>query len=165
MEDIKDKIYRSRHDSLINKVFWNGNRVIRVNFISKHPNISEYLLCRYKDSDSYRETIQRIKLGIEEKPKCPTCGKPVNFIGKQKKMFSKYCCNSCRARNEETHIKANQTYFKRTGYTHNSRNPESQERIKQTCQKRYGANSVVESYKGKEGRIKSFGKISFFSNK
>ena len=162
MEDIKDKGYRSRHDSLINKVFWNGNRVIRVNFISKHPNISEYLLSRYKDSDSYRETIQRIKLGIEEKPKCPTCGKPVNFIGKQKKMFSKYCCNSCRARNKETHIKANQTYFKRTGYTHNSRNPESQERIKQTCQKRYGANSVVESYKGKEGRIKSFGKLSFF---
>ena len=162
MEDTKYKIYRSRHDSLINKVFWNGNRVIRVNFISKHPNISEYLLSRYQDSDSYRETIQRIKLGIEEKPKCPTCGKPVNFIGKQKKMFSKYCCNSCRARNKETHIKANQTYFKRTGYTHNSRNPESQERIKQTCQKRYGANSVVESYKGKEGRIKSFGKLSFF---
>ena len=44
MEDTKDKIYRSRHDSLINKVFWNGNRVIRVNFISKHPNILEYLL-------------------------------------------------------------------------------------------------------------------------
>lgn len=70
MEDILDKEYRSRHDGLINKVFWNENRVIRVNFISKHPNISEYLLSRYQDSDSYRETIQRIKLGIEEKPKC-----------------------------------------------------------------------------------------------
>ena len=81
MEDIKDKGYRSRHDSLINKVFWNGNRVIRVNFISKHPNISEYLLSRYQDSDSYTETIQRIKLGIEEKPKCPTCGKDLPFLG------------------------------------------------------------------------------------
>lgn len=66
MEDIKDKRYISRHDSLINKVFWNRNRVIRVNFISKHPNISEYLLNRYQDSYSYRETIQRIKLGIEK---------------------------------------------------------------------------------------------------
>lgn len=61
-EDIKDKGSKSRHDGLINKVFWNGNRVIRVNFISKYSNISKYLLNRYKDSDSYRETIQRIKL-------------------------------------------------------------------------------------------------------
>lgn len=89
MEDIKDKRYRSRHDSLINKVFWNGNRVIRVNFISKHLNISEYLLSRYKDSDSFRETIQRIKLGIEEKPKCPTCGKSVNFYWETKENVFK----------------------------------------------------------------------------
>ena len=62
MEDIKDKIYRSRHDSLINKVFWNGNRVIGVNFISKHPNISEYLLSRYQDSDSYRGNYTKNKI-------------------------------------------------------------------------------------------------------
>ena len=153
---------RNSHDGLINKIFWNGNRIVRVNFIDKYPNVSNYLNSRYDDSESYRETIRRIKLGIEEKPKCPTCGKPVVFIGKQNKMFTKYCCNSCRARNKETYKLSKETYFKRTGYTHNSRNPESQERIKKTCQERYGANSVVESYKGKEGRIRSFGTNSFF---
>ena len=155
-------VYRSRHDGLINKVFWKNDRIVRVNFIPKYHNVSDYLNSRYDDSKSYRETIRRIKIGIEEKPRCPTCGKPLIFVGKQKKMFTKYCCDSCRARNKETHRLASETYFKKTGYTHNSRNPESQERIKKTCQERYGANSVVESYKGKEGRIKSFGKTSYF---
>lgn len=151
-----------RYDDLINKVFWKNNRIIRINRLYKYPNISAYLMKRYDDTTSCTESVKRIHLGIEIKPKCPTCGKPVTFIGKSNKMFTKYCSNECRAKNDDTYKIAEKTYFSKTGYTHNSRNPEVQEKIKKTCQEKYGANSFVESNKGKESRIKSFGKDSFF---
>lgn len=66
-----------------------------------NPIILNYLDNRYNDSSSRLETVQRIRFGIEEKPKCPTCGRPVVWIGKASKMFTQYCSNTCRARNED----------------------------------------------------------------
>ena len=66
-----------------------------------NPVILDYLDNRFSDSSSRLETIQRIRFGIEEKPKCPTCGKPVVWVGKQSKLYTTYCSNTCRARNEE----------------------------------------------------------------
>ena len=39
----------------------------------------EYLINRYKDSKSYKETIYRIKNNIETRPVCETCGGEVEF--------------------------------------------------------------------------------------
>lgn len=66
-----------------------------------NPIILDYLDNRFRDSSSRLETVQRIRFGIEEKPKCPTCGKPVVWVGKQSKLYTTYCSNICRARNEE----------------------------------------------------------------
>lgn len=67
-----------------------------------NPIILDYLNNRFKDSESIEETLKRIELGIEEKPICayPGCKKPVTFIGRQRAMFSKYCCleHSCQSK-------------------------------------------------------------------
>lgn len=59
-----------------------------------NPRILEYLDNRFKDSDSYEETLARIELDIEEKPKCalPGCNNPVKWIGRQRALFTKHCC-------------------------------------------------------------------------
>lgn len=71
-------------DELIIKLFYpdhRGYKKLYGNNIT-NPYIINYLNDRFKDSSSIEETIKRVKLHIEEKPVCPTCGRPVNFIGK-----------------------------------------------------------------------------------
>lgn len=60
-------------------------------YIVKHypPEVIEYLDNRYEDSNSLRETFVRIREGLEDKPKCPICGKPVHW--KVGRYFSKTC--------------------------------------------------------------------------
>ncbi len=60
--------------------------------------ILDYLNNRYKDSASILETVQRIRKGVEEKPTCPVCGKPVIWVGKNTKLYTKYCSTSCSSK-------------------------------------------------------------------
>ncbi|MBO5003727.1 MAG: hypothetical protein J6D03_00370 [Clostridia bacterium] len=96
----------NRHDKLLKILFPNrrGLNQKKWSKINNYPNIVEYLNCRYSDSFNILESIKRIKLNIEEKPKCTYCGSPTIFIGKQTKMFTKYCSNSCRAKDVSCHI-------------------------------------------------------------
>lgn len=80
-----------------------------------NEKILSYLDNRFKDSSSRLESLQRIRFRIEEKPKCPTCGKPVVWIGKQSKMFTTYCCDSCSAQNIKTTQKKKETQLKNWG--------------------------------------------------
>ena len=59
------------------------------------PEIEEYLNSRFEDSDSLMESIVRIFHGIEEKPKCLECGKPLKFTEKIKIPFRTYCSRKC----------------------------------------------------------------------
>ena len=59
------------------------------------PEIEEYLNSRFEDSDSLMESIVRIFHGIEEKPKCLECGKPLEFTKKIKIPFRTYCSRNC----------------------------------------------------------------------
>ena len=82
-----------------------------------NPLLLDYLNTRYTDSDSLEETLKRIKLGIEEKPKCalPGCNNPVTFVGRQRAMFTKYCCPAHSAQAEETRKKCKQTNLEHWG--------------------------------------------------
>ena len=93
--------------------------VIYDKFISliTNPILLEYLNNRFKDSASLEETLKRIELGIEEKPKCALdgCDKPVTFIGRKRAMFAKYCCQEHSALSEETLKKRKQTNLEHWG--------------------------------------------------
>lgn len=65
--------------------------------VQRLTNISEeykeYLVNRYTDSQSLRETIKRIQYNIEVRPVCVICGKPVKFLnGKKNQLFNKTYC-------------------------------------------------------------------------
>lgn len=123
--------------------------------------IIDYLENRYTDSSSVLETYQRICMGIEEKPKCPYCGKPVVWIGRQKHMFSKYCSMTCRARSEETHelMKAahlekwgyescflspeyKAQWKEKTGYESHNQDPSKLKKRKETMVSHYGTDKI-----------------------
>lgn len=141
MLQIKDD--RLITDDLIIKAFFtksgrlNGNytpeRYLSVNY----PNILNYLKTRFKDSESIRETLLRIYMHIEERPKCPICGKPVGYRGKRNHLFADTCLDpNCYyklllERGKETNLKL-------YGVPNSGGTPEAKEKIKSTCLKRYG---------------------------
>ena len=135
-------------DSLIIKLFYpdhRGYKKLYGNNIS-NPFILQYLYKRFKDSSSIEETIKRIKLHIEEKPLCPTCGNPVNFIGKPSKMFTTYCSNQCAGKSPSV-IEKKQHSDKlknngELGWVLSNKNKTKIENRKHTLLKKYGTTNV-----------------------
>ena len=111
-----------------------------------NKDIYEYLINRYDDSDSLKETLFRIYNGIEEHPKCPTCGKPLVFKG----MFFKFCSNICAQSSNEIKQKIKQTCLKKYGVDNYNKTKESKEKIKQTCLEKYGVEYFWQSDECKE---------------
>lgn len=127
-----------------------------------NPIILNYLDNRYKNSSSRLETVQRIRLGIDEKPKCPVCGNPVQWVGKKSKLYTEYCSNTCRAHSYKTKEKMKQTQSERAelykekireqyGVDFLCQTDVFKEKRKQTLIKRYGTTKL---YQVKEIRDK-----------
>ena len=128
---------------------YNPNTLKR--YISKiegkyNKDIYEYLIKRYDDSDSLKETLFRIYNGIEEHPKCPTCGKPLVFKG----IFFKFCSNICAQSSDEIKQKIKQTCLEKYGVDNYNKTKESKEKIKQTCLEKYGVEYFWQSNECKE---------------
>ena len=111
-----------------------------------NKDIYEYLINRYDDSDSLKETLFRIYNGIEEHPKCPTCGKPLVFKG----IFFKFCSNICAQSSDEIKQKIKQTCLEKYGVDNYNKTKESKEKIKQTCLEKYGVEYFWQSNECKE---------------
>lgn len=100
----RDERFKEWQKSIINPEDMNDYVVINhiiydkyIKFID-NPVILNYLNTRFNDSSSILESVQRIRKGIYEKPKCPVCGKPVIWIGKNTKLYTKYCSTSCASK-------------------------------------------------------------------
>lgn len=145
-------------DSVIQQIKYDKHLPLITNSL-----ILNYLENRYTDSSSVLETYQRICMCIEEKPKCPYCGNPVVWIGRQKHLFSKYCSMSCRARIEETTELRKSTHMskwgyescflspeykaqwkEKTGYESHNQDPAKIQHRKDTMVSRYGTDKLSE---------------------
>ena len=126
-----------------------------------NPFIKSYLESRFKDSSSLLESYQRIVMGVEEKPKCPVCGKPVTWVGKRTKLVTTYCSDKCSANSEITKQKKvdtlltnwkakstpeseiyKQMILEKYGYEYTSQIPEVIEKRKKTLRKKYGTTNL-----------------------
>ena len=99
----------------------------------------EYIKHRYDDSDSDNETIKRIYFGIEEKPKCPICGKPVKWLGKTNRLLLNTCSLECGYALRTQHIK--DTCLEKYGVTNCFASEEIKAKIKDTCLEKYGVEN------------------------
>lgn len=94
-------------------------KIITKSFLKRNPEIHQYLINRFKDSQAIQETLYRIYYKIEIRPTCPYCGNPLRFIG-GKDIFTKYCSISCAS--FHTAPKAKETYRKLYGSGTNVKN-------------------------------------------
>ena len=132
-----------------------------INLLTNEKIIS-YLKNRYNDSDSLLESYQRILLNIEEKPKCSVCGKPVHWLGKKSKLYTKYCSDKCSGKSDETIKKKKQTQLKNWG----TENCYDSEKYKQKIREQYGVDYVSQISnvikKRKETLIKKYGTSNLY---
>ena len=142
---------------------YNPNTLRR--YISKiegkyNKDIYEYLINRYDDSDSLKETLFRIYNGIEEHPKCPTCGKPLVF----KRIFFKFCSNICVQSYDEIKQKIKQTCLEKYGVNSPLKSEKIRNKGKQTCLEKYGVDNPAKLEENKEKVkqtcLKKYGTIS-----
>jgi len=116
----------------------------RISWLNSHKDLYNYILNRYIDSDSIQETLWRIKLGIEIKPKCPVCGSVLRFSltpYKNGRHYPNYCSNICSIHSDERKKKCENTLLERYG----DKNYNNREKNKKTCLERYGVNNPGKS--------------------
>lgn len=136
-------------DEFILTNFYNKNRV-NGQIIQKlnkgyFPSIIEYLNNRFLDSESFSETIYRIKHHIEEKPVCLNCGKKLKFKG-TRNGFGIYCSTKCQNSDPNKIAKDKQTKFERYG----NPNYNNKEKYKQTCMEKYGVEYYMQTQQYKD---------------
>ena len=128
----------------------------------------EYILNRYKDSNSLSENIFRILHHIEEKKKCPYCNNYVEFFSysygylntcKSKECKAKYKKSHSTFNNPETQKRCKETMLKKYGVI----NPYNIERVKENCKKKSFSKETIE--KRKQTNIKKYGVDNPFKSK
>ena len=144
-------------DEFIINLYFNKDGHINSNYLKKewlqkHPDINEYLVNRYDDSLSYKETLYRILLGIEERPVCKVCGNSVSFDASHRFHrnrngwpFLLYCSPKCQANDPEIREKHKQTNLERYGVDNPAKVEEIKEKIRKTNIERYGVENVYQS--------------------
>lgn len=132
-------------DNYIIKEYYNKrgwpNGIKLANAEKFRPNDFKYLSLRYFDSDSIKETLYRIKNHIDVHPLCPTCGKPIKFVG----VFKKHCSYKCSANDPVTRNKCKETCKEKYGVTNVFQDKKVIDKIKETCKEKYGVDSYVKT--------------------
>ena len=134
-------------DELLNIFTKNGTlKYVSIRHINKikvqNPDAYNALVNRFDDSNSFKETIHRLKFGLYDKPCCPICGKKLLYVSSRPPYWQKFCSQECLHKSEEHWAKCKESAYKR-----NPNDPYNKEKSKQTCLKRYGVewtNSVPE---------------------
>ena len=143
----------------------NCNRYKRGFDFNKLPeNIQQYILNRYNDSQSLRETLLRIKYNIDVHPKCPICGNPCKIGGYHDLfLFNQTCGNNiCKYKIQSKHLQ------EKYGYENVFQRDDVKEKIKNTMKVKYGVEHALQSteikQKQEETCIKRFGTNNVFTS-
>lgn len=160
------------NDEYIKKLFFIDHQRLNPNYMKPawlklHPDINNYLINRYTDSLSLRETLYRILLDIETRPVCPICGGEVRFDANHRFHrnrdgwpFMKYCSMKCGANDKNVIQKRKDTSIKKYGVDNPMKSLDVQEKIKKTNIERYGVENAFASDIIKE-RIKHTNNIKY----
>ena len=121
-----------------------GLKIISLN--KKCPDFLTYIRNRFNDTtgnEMVRELIYRIEYEIEEHPKCPVCGKLLEFYKREWK-YKSFCSKQCKNSDKGKQViqqKTVETNLKRYGCEVSSQNKEVKEKMKQTCLEKYGVDN------------------------
>lgn len=117
-----------------------------------YPDDYQYVMTRFSDSESIKETIYRIKHGLEERPKCPICGKAIAFRNSE---FKKHCSIKCSANDNATREKCRQTCQEKYGMDNVFQVGEVIDKIKTTNLERYRETSYTKTKEYKDKAVQT----------
>lgn len=120
--------------------------------LNKLPLLSYYINNRFLDSNSWTETIWRIRNNVLNKPCCIECGKQLKF------PFKTFCSCKCRSNNQLVKQKQKETCKINYGVEHPSQNNKIKEKIKD----KLNYNEIT--IKTKETKLKKYGD-PYYNNK
>ena len=141
--------------------------------LNKLPLLSKYINNRFIDSDSWSETIWRIRNKVYEKPKCKECGKYLKF------PFKTYCSKKCRSNSNDVKNKTIKTCLEKYGVKHISQNQiiidkiqnklnlkrdEILKKSKQTKLEKYGDENYNNIEKSKQTNLIRYGYLFCLQN-
>ena len=139
------------NDKTISDLYYRNGKFAKAYYksvwLDKNPAIREYVLNRYDDSTSYKESVYRIVKGIETRPVCVHCGKPVIYT---RGHFLDYCCKSCMEHDPITGQKREQTMLERFGVKNAMKSKELRKKAIQTTLERYGVKHPIQAQSIKE---------------
>ena len=113
--------------------------------LNKLPLLSYYINNRFLDSNSWTETIWRIRNNVLKKPCCIECGKQLKF------PFKTFCSCKCRSNNKLVKQKQKETCKINYGVDYPSQNNKIKEKIKDKL------NYDEITIKTKETKLKKYG--------
>ena len=169
------------NDNYIINFFNNFNKRFRWDRLQyKYKDIFSYLINRYNDSDSPKESYYRILNNLENRPVCKICGNKVKFNirnGKFDNTCSKECTNKLRWKKikqfniqyygVENYYSSNkfkenqkQKNLEKYNVEYTFQRTDIREKIKQTCLERYGVENGGASKQAQE-KIKQTTKEHF----
>ena len=145
-------------DELIISKFIKNNKLIAtystLKWLNNHKGYYNYLINRFKDSESINETIYRIVNKLEKRPVCPICGKKLKYITFAY-GFQKHCSVKCEMQDPQTFEKAKLNSISKYGVDHYSKTDEFKEKYKQTNLKKYGYDNPNKSKEVQNKRIQT----------
>ena len=109
----------------------------------------KYLINRYTDSRSLKESVYRIKYNINNIPKCPVCGNLNNFIG-GKHGYTKHCCCKCTQLDKNVREKNKQTNLMLYGVENGGASKQSRDKYIKTIQEKYNDKTITNVFQSKE---------------
>lgn len=135
----------SRYDNIILKLFQQRNGKINRKKVSKaidnptrYPNINHWFQNRYSNCGTLDEVFIHLRLGIDEGPRCKTCGKEIRLL-RMSDIDREYCCVKCQCSTNHTKMKeTTQKYWDEV--KNGAENTRSKKRT-ETMNERYGGLS------------------------
>lgn len=152
-------------DKECKQLFFKNNKIIiqRISKQSKNERcnylINNYLKYRFSDSKSINETLYRIFLNIEIRPRCKYCGGEATYMGAGN--FQRFCSIKCAMNSEEVKQHCKDLLQEKYGVDNVYQLESVKNKIKQTCREKYGADNYLKSeeskIKIKETSLKRYG--------
>lgn len=141
-------------DEYIKKLFFSKTGKLNRSWQEKLCNdeVKNYLISRYSDSQSYKESIYRIYYNIENRPVCKICGASVKFIPDIKisnsfktcrkgEYYTSACSVECSNRLRDQNKRISQLLM--YGVDNVFKSPDIKKKIDETTIKHYGIKRVL----------------------
>lgn len=139
-------------------------RSIRIHY----PEFHAYLTEKYSAYEKWGEKLLLFYRGLNERPECPVCGKPLKFLS-IRRGWTTTCSLKCAGSNPESLNKKKKTSMEKYGFDNAFKSPEIQAKMKKTCLERYGAEnpyaSEIIKHKIKQHNLEKYGGNSSMCSK